>query len=168
MSIDRRVLIGAAAVAVVIGGASVHSAGQAGGTSALHGTWQVVEVTMTAPQPQTVKPQPNLTIFCGNHYSRTEIHANEPRPALQDPAKATADELRAVWGPFVAEAGTFEVSGDQLTLRPSVAKNPAAMKAGTFSVLSFKLDGTVLVATAQRNQDGPVRNPFTIRAVRVE
>ena len=50
-----------------------------------------------------------------------------PRPALQpgrgpcrtaaaaprgNPATASADEIRAVWGPFVAEAGTFELSGN--------------------------------------------------------
>ena len=36
--------------------------------------------------------------------------AERPRPVLADAAKADADELRATWGPFVAEAGTYELN----------------------------------------------------------
>ena len=47
--------------------------------------------------------------------------------------KATADELRAAWGPFVGEAGTYEVTtGNVITMRPIAAKNPAAMVPGAF------------------------------------
>ena len=68
-----------------------------------------------------------------------------PRPALQPgrsacrtaaPARwrtpsASADQLRAVWGPFVGEAGTFELSGNNMiTMQATVAKNPAAMTKG--------------------------------------
>ena len=92
----------------------------------------------------------------------------KPRPVLIDAAKANADELRAVWGPFVAEAGTFELSGDLLTLRPTVAKNPAAMAGGAFTVMSYRLDGNVLTVTQVRNQNGPSPNPSTIKLTRVE
>ena len=80
---------------------------------------------------RTFKPDATLAIFHGRHYSRVEVHAEQPRPLLADPASASADQLRAVWGPFVAEAGTFEVSGnDMITMQATVAKNPAAMPDG--------------------------------------
>jgi hypothetical protein len=83
--------------------------------------------------------------------------------------KATADELRAVWGPFVGEAGTYELSGDHLiTMRPIVAKNPAAMSNGAFSVYSYKVDGNSMTVTTQRNQNGPIISFVTIKLVRVE
>ena len=86
-----------------------------------------------------------------------------------DVAKATADELRAVWGPFVGEAGTYEVTdGSVITMRPLAAKNPAAMVAGAFITYSYKLDGNTIWVTQQRNQQGPFANPVTIKAVRVE
>ena len=136
--------------------------------ASLQGVWQVVEVTITGPGARVVKPHATLIIFSGKHYSRTEVHAEQPRPVVIDAAKATADELRAVWGPFVAEAGTFELSGDILTLRPTVAKNPAAMAGGAFTVMSYRLNGNVLTVTQVRNQNGPSPNPSTIKLTRVE
>ena len=135
-------------------------------TESIRGVWQSVEVTMNG---HAIKPQSNLTFISGRHYSRTELHADQPRPALPDPMKATADELRAVWGPFVGEAGTYELSGGHLiTMRPMVAKNPAAMSNGAFSVYSYKVEGNTITLTEQRNQKGPIASPATIKAVRVE
>jgi len=132
----------------------------------IQGAWQAVEVTMAG---RTMKPQPNLTLISDAHYSRTEVQTEGPRPVLRDPTKATADELRAVWGPFVGEAGTYELSGDHLiTLRPIVAKNPAAMAGGAFSVYSYHLEGNSMTVTAQRNQNGPIPSPVTIKLARVE
>ena len=63
---------------------------------------------MPGAPARTFKPDATLAIFHGRHYSRVEVHAEQPRPPLADPASASADQLRAVWGPFVGEAGTFE------------------------------------------------------------
>jgi hypothetical protein len=132
----------------------------------IQGVWQAVEVTMAG---RAMKPQPNLTIISGTHYSRTEVQTEEPRPVLPDPIKATADELRAVWGPFVGEAGTYDLNGDHLiTMRPIVAKNPAAMANGAFSVYSYHLEGNSLTVTSQQNQNGPFRGSVTIKLARVE
>jgi hypothetical protein len=137
----------------------------------LDGVWQAVEVTLTGPGARTItipEPRPNLMIITTRHYSRVEVQAEGPRPMLPDPTKASADELRAVWGPFVGEAGTYEVTGNVITMRPIAAKSPAAMVAGAFITYSFKLDGNTILVTQQRNQNGPFANPVTIKAVRVE
>jgi hypothetical protein len=137
----------------------------------LEGVWQTVEVTLSGPGARTItipEPRPNLLIATARHYSRVEVHAEKPRPMQADPAKATADELRAVWGPFVGEAGTYEVTGDVITMRPIAAKNPAAMVPGAFITYSFRLDGNTIWVTQQRNQDGAFANPATIKAVRIE
>jgi hypothetical protein len=82
--------------------------------------------------------------------------------------KASADDLRSAWGPFYAEAGTYEITGNVITLRPIVAKSPAAMTPEAFTAWSFTLDGNTLRVTAQRNQNGPIAYPPTITLVRVE
>jgi hypothetical protein len=87
---------------------------------------------------------------------------------MADATKATADELRAVWGPFYAEAGPYEIAGNRITLRPVAAKNPAAMAPGAFTTWSFRLEGNTLWVTAERNQNGPIPNPVTVKSVRVE
>ena len=55
-----------------------------------------------------------------------------------------------------------------MTMRPIVAKNPASMAAGAFIVYSYKLDGATIQVTTVRDQKGPIPNPVTIKAVRIE
>jgi hypothetical protein len=140
-------------------------------SGSIQGVWQVVEVRMTGPTPQTItipEPRPNLTILTAKHYSRVEIHAEGPRPMLSDVTKASADELRAAWGPFVGEAGTYEVTGNLITMRPIAAKNPAAMAPGAFTTWTYELTGDTLRVTAKGNQNGPIANPVTVKALRIE
>jgi hypothetical protein len=137
----------------------------------IQGVWRVVEATITGAGARTIAfaDRPNLTIITAKHYSRVEVQADGPRPILADVAKASADELRAVWGPFVSEAGTYEVTpGSLITMRPIASKNPAVMGPGVFITYSYKMDGNTLSLTQQRNQSGPFANPFTLKLVRVE
>jgi len=137
----------------------------------IQGVWRVVEAAVTGPSARTISfgDRPNLTIITAKHYSRVEVQADGPRPVVADVAKATADELRAVWGPFVAETGTYEVTpGGLVTMRPVASKNPAVMGQGVFITYAYRVDGNTLSLTQQRNQNGPFPNPFTLKLVRVE
>jgi hypothetical protein len=140
--------------------------------ASMQGVWRVAEVQIAGAKPQTIvfgEARPNLTIITARHYSRVEVQADGPRPILADIAKATADELRAVWGPFIAEAGTYEItSADVVTMKPIASKSPAAMAAGAFIVYGFKQDGDTMWLTQQKNQTGPFANPVTFKLVRVE
>jgi hypothetical protein len=130
-----------------------------------------VEATITGPAPRTIAfaGRPNLTIITATHYSRVEVQSDGPRPILADIAKATADELRAAWGPFVGEAGTYEIApGGLITMRPIASKNPAVMGPGVFITYAYKLDADTLLLTQRQNQNGPFANPFTLKLVRVE
>jgi Lipocalin-like domain len=137
--------------------------------TSLTGTWRVTEAKTTGPNARTLSsPQPGLLIFTGNHYSRMVITSDQPRTALKDQSKATAAELLATWGPFNAASGAYEISGDNLTVRPVVAKNPQVMAPGAVLVYSFKLEGHTLTITDVRNANGPVANPATITYTRIE
>jgi hypothetical protein len=158
--------------ALLIGGLLISHAiaGQATSPS-IQGVWQAVEVTMSGPAARTItisEPRPNLTVITAKHYSRVQVEAEGSRPGIADVAKANADELRAAWGPFYAEAGTYEISGNRVTLRPVASKNPAAMVAGAFTTWSYRLDGNTLWVTVDGNQNGPIANPVTVKSVRVE
>lgn len=140
--------------------------------ASMQGVWRVAEVQIAGSKPQTIvfgESRPNLTIIAPRHYSRVEVQSDGPRPMLADIAKATADELRAVWGPFVAEAGTYEITGgDVVTMKPIASKSPAAMAPGAFIVYGFKQEGDTMWLTQQKNQSGPFANPVTFKLVRVE
>jgi hypothetical protein len=137
----------------------------------IKGVWQAVEVTIPGPTPQTIaipEPRPNLVVITERYYSRVQVEAEGPRPVIADVTRASADELRAAWGPFAAEAGTYDLSGNRIVMRPIAAKNPAAMAPGAFTTWSYRLDGNTLLVTLERNQNGPIPNPVTVKAVRIE
>jgi hypothetical protein len=161
-------LLVVAAIAAFVTGAGAAAQPTRG---SVQGVWQMVEVTTTGPGARTIpfpEPRASLTIFTAKHYSRVEVQAEKPRSPLADIAKATADELRAAWGPFVAEAGTYEATGDRISMRPIASKNPAVMGPGVFITYTYKLEGDTLWITQERNQGGPFPNPFTAKLARVE
>jgi hypothetical protein len=128
----------------------------------LQGVWQVVEITMTNPN-RTVK-QPGLWIFSGNHYSLTvEIG---PRKPLADESKATAEELRELLR-FAAQAGTYEIKGNDIVTHATVALRVAAMAPGNSLTSSYKLEGNRLSLTIKSTQSGPVLNPPTYKLNRI-
>jgi len=158
---------GALIVAMAAGRAAVPSAAEP--NASVQGVWRTLEVVVPGAAGRTFKPEATLAIFHGRHYSRVEVHAEQPRPLLGNPAEASADQLRAVWGPFVAEAGTFEVSGsDLITLRTTIAKNPAAMRDGASSVYRYRREGEILTLTEVRTPAGPNAQPITVTLTRVE
>lgn len=157
-------------VGVTLLGGGVNPAAQSKNPS-IQGVWQTVEVTIAGASPRTItvtEPKQYVTIITAKHYSRTEVQAETPRPALADVAKATADELRAVWGPVIAEAGSYEMNGTVVTMHPQASKSPAAMAAGAFIVSNIRLEGDTLWIAQQRNQNGPYPSPVTFKLVRVE
>ncbi len=157
--------------ALSVGLMTSHGIGAQSTRESIQGVWRVVEANIPGPAARTIAfaERPNLTIITARHYSRVEVQADGPRPILANVATASADELRAAWGPFVSEAGTYEVTaGNVITMRPIASKNPAVMGPGVFIAYAYKLDGDTLTLTQQRNQAGPFPNPFTFKLLRVE
>ena len=114
--------------------------------------------------------QPGLLIFTEKHYSRTTDIAVQPRPTADyaNPGKPTLEELQARWGPFAANAGTYELSGDTLTLRALVSKEPRDQTSGGFARLRVQMDGNTLSLTPFERSDGPIRAGVMSKYVRVE
>lgn len=137
-------------------------------STSLAGAWKTTEVTVTGPGAGTFTNMSSLTLLTAKHFARVEVRTDAQRPMLTDPAQATADDLRAAWGPFFAEAGTYEIAGGELTMRPVVSKNSAAMNGSAYTVYGFALAGNTLTLTSRRNQSGPLPSPATIKAVRIE
>ena len=104
--------------------------------SRLIGVWQPVEVTslplraslLDGGMPRLGPAGPGLVIITPRHYALLELNnGGLPRPSEPD-STATAAELIAMWGPLAANAGTYEIKGDTFLARPTVSKNPRAMR----------------------------------------
>jgi Lipocalin-like domain len=121
----------------------------------LQGAWQV-----NAPSGMA-----GIFIFSGKHYSM--MAASTERPDITDLSKATADEVRALYGPMIGNAGVYKIAGNQVTIRPVVAKIPVVMKPGAYEVYEFKIENNNLTLTQRRNVRGPVErgNVWTLSRV---
>ena len=131
---------------------------RAAADSPLQGVWRVVD--------QAGQPGAGVYIFTTRHYSM--MVASTDRPDITDTSQSTADELRALWNPMVANAGVYEVEGKLVTIRPIVAKIPVVMKPGAYELYAFSVEDKTLSLTQQRNVRGPVEGRPTTRLVRVE
>jgi hypothetical protein len=119
--------------------------------SPLVGAWQL-ESEQSA--------QAALYLFTPTRYSM--VLAATDRPDIADTSKATADQL-------LANAGTYETSGDLITIHPLVAKIPVVMKPGANEVYQFRIEGKTLTLRQVRNARGvAVDSAPTFKFVRVE
>jgi len=167
----RRFLAAGMAVGIVVGLAQSVGMAQSGkSTSPLIGVWRVAEVTTTGPNARKItNPQPGLLIVTAGHYANERVTSDAPRPELPPADKRTDKQVADAFGPFNANAGTYEIKGNEITAKRMVAKNPATMKAGNFEVDTFRLEGKdTLWVTAKATGDGPVQNPTTIKYIRIE
>jgi hypothetical protein len=144
----------------------------------IQGVWRPVEVTVTNPNPTYgslpkgthTNLQPTLLIFTDKHYSFMADTASKPRPVtpFKVAADPTAEEAIPRWGPFLAHAGMYEISGNVITQRPMVNKASPAQGRGYFERLTFKLDGNNLWLSGVENSNGKFPTPVTAKYVRVE
>ncbi len=135
----------------------------------IEGVWTVTEITTTGANGSVKQiSQPSMYIFTKKHFSVIRITADAARPEFE-PETATAEDLRKVYvDGFVANAGTYDFKGGKLTVRPMVAKSPSAMKSGTFTTSSVKIEGSTMTLVSESNTSGPVQNPTTTKLRRVE
>jgi hypothetical protein len=156
-------------IVVLVGIAQVAGIAQSGSTtSPVIGVWRLAEVTETGANARTITtPQPGLIIFTPRYYSIEMVTSDAPRPEL--PRQGATDKQRAeAFGPFTANAGTYDIKGNELITTIITAKNPNAMKTGS-QTFAFKMDGkNTLLLTQTRNQNGPVANPATVKWTRLE
>lgn len=148
----------AAAFMVALGGVLLTGMPARAADAPIEGVWRVVE--------SGGRPAAGLYIFTKTHYSM--VLALPDRPDVADTSKATADELRAVWGPLIANTGEYEVAGDRVTIRPTAAKIPVVMKPGANEVYEFRVEGKNLYFAQRRNARGRATQGAMTKLERVE
>lgn len=156
-----------AGVVVVIIGTAVFA--QRGNPPSIAGVWRLSEITRSGPNARTITaPQPGLVIFTQRHYSISQVSGDKPRSELP-PRNLVTDKQRAdAYEPFTGQAGTYEIKGSEMTVRPLAAMNPNLMRPGSFTTVEFVQQGNTLAITFKADESGPIANPTTMRYTRVE
>ena len=120
----------------------------------IEGVWKVTEIVVTGAGASSVSnAQPSLLIFTRTHYSIMYVPGDKPRTLRKaaDPRKAedaSAEEKAAAYDSIIANAGTYQLEGSTITIRPIVSKDPNYMGGG-FNTYRFRIDGTTLSLTSK-------------------
>ncbi len=93
--------------------------------SSVQGAWIVTSVE-SADGTVDSSVQPALYLFTGTHYSTMIALGDEPRARFAGDEATDAERVEA-YGSFIANSGRYDISGDELTTRAYVAKNPNYM-----------------------------------------
>ena len=137
-------------------------------TRPLEGVWTRVELQVIAEDGDTVQTdlQPSLYIFTHEFFSVMYIDGSEPRPMRGPRSKSelTDAEKIAEYDSFIGYAGTYEVDGSTVTLRPRVALNPSFMAGARRD--EFEVDGNVLWLILNA-RSGPIQQ-IRVKLVRLE
>ena len=137
----------------------------------VEGAWQLTEIVMAMGKDNmTMKvTQPSMYLFTKTYYTKIYVASDKPRPVLDDYSKATQEQLLAIFvDGFDANAGTYEIKADKLTLHPTVAKSPSDMKEGSWSSYSIKISGDTITLTPESSNTGPSKKSITFKLTRVE
>ncbi len=111
--------------------------------SALDGAWKLVHVTTA--EGDFDSPQPSILLFTAGHYASVAVRGTEPRETF--PEEPTDEQRFAAWRRFFASAGTYEVSGNEIHAKVSVARSPNATAEQLEGSSTFEVDGDTMVRT---------------------
>lgn len=102
----------------------------------LKGVWRHAEITITGPNARTIKnPQPGLLILTDKYFSITRESSDTARREVPPDKVSDKDIAEAARG-FVGQAGTYEVTGGEITLRYIVTLNPNLMRRASFTTFA--------------------------------
>ncbi len=105
-----------------------------------------------------IDPGLGLLIFTERHYSMFVNSGDRPDVPPGSGPLAT-DELRlAAFASFIANAGTYEVSGSKLTLHLMLARSPSGL--GSSPVLGYRIEGDRLITTATTSAGVETRTTY--------
>jgi hypothetical protein len=116
-------------------------------TSPVEGAWRIAEVTVTGANPSTTVDPPSMFIFGEAHYTMMRAIGSQPRTSFTA-INPTPEEKIAAYDSFIANAGTYELSGTTLTVRPVVSKHPNFMGGG-FDTYEVRSEGDTLWLTGK-------------------
>ena len=131
------------------------------------GAWRLDEVT--GADGKTAKfTNPNTYLFTKGHFSIIRVEGDKPRST--DPwMEMTRDQLiDAYIKQFTASGGTYDMKGSTLTMKTTIAKNPAFMARANWISYTVKINGQTMTLTATATNEGPIKNPQVMTLTRLD
>ncbi len=111
--------------------------------TAVEGVWKMIHVTTAEGDFDAT--QPSILLFTAGHYAALTVRGTEPRETF--PEEPTDEQRLAAWSRFFANAGTYEVTGNEIHTKVIVARDPNATAEQVERSSTFEVDGDTMVRT---------------------
>jgi hypothetical protein len=133
------------------------------------GAWRLDEVTTTGTDGKASKfSQPNIYLFTKGHFSIIRVEGDKPR-STDSWTTMTPDQVIDTYiKQFAASGGTYEMKGSTLTMKTTIAKNPAFMARANWISYTVKVNGRTMTLTATATNEGPIKNPQIMTLTRLD
>lgn len=133
------------------------------------GAWRVDEIKTTGSDGKTAKfSQPNMYLFTKGHFSIIRIEGDKPR-STDNWTTMTRDQLIDTFvKEFTASGGTYDMKGDTLTMKTTIAKSPGFMARANWISYTVKINGQTMTLTTTATNEGPIKNPQIMTLTRLD
>jgi len=133
------------------------------------GAWRLDEATMPGPDGKTAKfINPNIYLFTKGHFSIIRVEGDKPRSTDSWTTMTPEQVIDTYIKQFTASGGTYDMKGSALTMKTTIAKNPAFMARANWISYTVKVNGKTMTLTATATNEGPTKNPQIMKLTRLD
>ena len=133
------------------------------------GAWRLDEATMPGAEGKTAKfSNPNIYLFTKGHFSIIRIEGDKPRSTDSWTTMTPEQVIDTYIKQFTASGGTYEMKGGTLTMKTTIAKNPAFMARANWISYTVKVNGKTMTLTAAATNEGPIKTPQIMTLTRLD
>ena len=156
----RRFLFGIAVIFALAGFAAAQG---------VAGAWRLDEIKTSGPDAKTSKfTNPNIYLFTKGHFSIIRVEGDKPRSTDSWTTMTQEQVIDTFIKQFTASGGTYEMKGDSLTMKTTIAKSPGFMARANWISYTAKIDGKTLTLTTIATNEGPIKNPQIMTLTRLD
>ena len=135
----------------------------------VEGAWRLDEATVPGTDGKISKfSNPNIYLFTKGHFSIIRVEGDQPRST--DPwMSMTRDQVVDTYiKQFTASGGTYDMKGNTLTMKTTIAKNPAFMARQNWISYTARVNGKTMTLTAMATNEGAIKNPQIMTLTRLD
>ena len=133
------------------------------------GAWRLDEIKTTGGEGKTAKfSNPNIYLFTKGHFSIIRIEGDKPRSTDNWTTMTQEQVVDTFIKQFTASGGTYDMKGETLTMKTTIAKSPGFMARANWISHTVKIDGQTMTLTGTATNEGPIKNPQIMTLTRLD
>lgn len=153
----------------LLGVAVIFALGGVAAAQNVAGAWRLDEAPMPGTDGKAVKfTNPNIYLFTKAHWSIIRIEGDKPRSTDSWTTMTPEQVIDTYIKQFTASGGTYEMKGNTLTMKTTIAKNPGFMAREHWISYTVKVNGPTMTLTAAATNEGPIKNPQIMTLTRLD